>query len=240
MLRMIPKSSFKKKFPNKSYARFVGAALLRLALGYIFLINVLVILLKADSVLDIFYDVLALQFISELDDIAFSLCKLDVLGRRLQRACTQRLFQTEFEKQKFSKTKLASVLLKSVYVLNIAAFLTIMIIFSERQRNGYYQCSKIDVDFGDAVWAEALAEVSPGEFSERMLAVRFFLVLATTVWFVPVRPPNHVRVATTTCFSRTVFVFQRYLRNGKQLQGREARVRGEEEVRSRGIRLRGV
>ena len=91
-------------------------------------------------VLDIFYDVLALQFISELDDIAFSLAKLDVLGRRLQRACNAKLYQTEFEKDRFKKSKRASIFLKSVYFLNLGLFLAGMIFVSTRQTSGYYQC----------------------------------------------------------------------------------------------------
>ena len=100
--------------------------------------------------------VLALQFISELDDIGFSLAKIDVLGRRLKFACTARLFQCEFEKSKFRRSKKASIFLKSLYFLNLAGFLAGMIVISVRQENGYYQCNEISVDFGDAVWEDAL------------------------------------------------------------------------------------
>ena len=92
------------------------------------------------------YISVALQFIAELDDIAFSLAKIEVLGRRLQRACTARLFQTEWEKQKMGRSKRASVFLKSVYFMNLAAFLGGMIFVSTRQNSGYFQCSSITVD----------------------------------------------------------------------------------------------
>jgi len=45
------------------------------------LANVFVILAQAADVLGIFFNVLALQFISELDDIAFALAKKDVWKR---------------------------------------------------------------------------------------------------------------------------------------------------------------
>ena len=135
--------------------------MLRIVLGYSFLVNVFVILAQATGVLDIFYDVLALQFIAELDDIAFSLAKIEVLGRRLQRACTARLFQTEWEKQKMGRNKRASVFLKSVYFVNLAAFLGGMLFVSIRQRSGYFQCSSITVDFGDAIWEDPIV-VIPG------------------------------------------------------------------------------
>lgn len=49
------------------------AAILRIFSGYFFLVNVFVILIQADGVIEIFYDVLALQFVQQLDDIAFNL-----------------------------------------------------------------------------------------------------------------------------------------------------------------------
>lgn len=100
------------------------------------------------SVLDIFYDVLALQFISELDDMAFSLCKLEVLGRKLQRACTAKLYQTEFERKKFKAGRKASIFLKSVYFINLAAALAGMGYVTKRQDDGYFQCDELTVDFG--------------------------------------------------------------------------------------------
>ena len=40
-------------------------------MGYLFLVNVLLVLVHAEDVLTIFYDVLALQFVQQLDDIGF-------------------------------------------------------------------------------------------------------------------------------------------------------------------------
>ena len=52
-------------------------------MGYLFLTNVVLILVQAENVLEIFYDVLALQFLQQLDDIAFTISKMEVLGKRL-------------------------------------------------------------------------------------------------------------------------------------------------------------
>jgi len=73
LLRTISYDSFHAKFPNRSYKKFVAAALLRIFLGYAFLVNVYIILAQATGVLEIFYDVLALQFIQQLDDIGFNI-----------------------------------------------------------------------------------------------------------------------------------------------------------------------
>jgi len=72
----------------------------RILMGYLFLTNVLLVLIQAEDVLTIFYDVLALQFVQQLDDIAFRLARMDVFGRRLQRACTAYWFDAEFEYRK--------------------------------------------------------------------------------------------------------------------------------------------
>lgn len=71
------------KFPEISYWRFVASSVLRFSMGYLFLANVVVVLVLAENVLEIFFDVLALQFLQQLDDIAFSVSKIDVMGRHM-------------------------------------------------------------------------------------------------------------------------------------------------------------
>lgn len=60
-------SYLKETFPETKYSRFVASAVLRILMGYLFLAGVIVVLITADGVIDIFYDVLALQFIQQLD-----------------------------------------------------------------------------------------------------------------------------------------------------------------------------
>ena len=83
LLKRISKQHLQSKFPGLSYWRFVASSLLRFSLGYLFLVNVFVILIQANNVLEIFYDVLALQFLQQLDDIAFTVSQREVLGKRM-------------------------------------------------------------------------------------------------------------------------------------------------------------
>lgn len=87
-----------------------------------------------------------------------------------------KLFQTEFEKQKFARSKKSSLLLNSIYFLNLAALLAGMITVSIRQTSGHYQCNSISVDFGDEVWEDAVVEEPPGSnmFEERVLVFSTF------------------------------------------------------------------
>jgi len=174
LLRTITQDSFHAKFPNRSYKKFVAAALLRIFLGYAFLVNVYIILAQATGVLEIFYDVLALQFIQQLDDIGFNIAKMGIVGRRLRHACTARLFHTEFAKQKFQRNKKCSIFLKCVYVLNFVVFLSGMMFVSIRQKNGYYQCPTLDVDWGDGVWEDPIIVINGTVYTDYFLVFAYF------------------------------------------------------------------
>jgi len=176
LLRMISKATFQNKFPDMKYEKFVFASILRICLGYSFLINVFFVIIQADGVIDIFYDVLALQFVEQLDDIAFRLAKMDVLGKRLELACTEQCFQTEFEKHKKlgRRSKRISLFLKGVYFLNFCVFLSGMIVLSTRQTSGYYQCHSITVGFADNVWAESWVRTPSGQYEEWLLVYSYF------------------------------------------------------------------
>jgi len=73
--------------------------------------------------------------------MAFGLAKMDVLGKGMLRACTAKLFQTEFEKQQFKRSRGASIFLKSVYFLNLGGLVLGMTLVSTKQMDGYYQCA---------------------------------------------------------------------------------------------------
>ena len=67
LLRRIPKQYFMSKFPELQYSRFVCSCVLRIFMGYLFLLNVFLILIQANNVLEIFFDFIALQFLQQLD-----------------------------------------------------------------------------------------------------------------------------------------------------------------------------
>jgi len=67
LLRRIPKHYFVSKFPELQYGRFVCSCVLRIFMGYLFLLNVFLILIQANNVLEIFFDFIALQFLQQLD-----------------------------------------------------------------------------------------------------------------------------------------------------------------------------
>ena len=66
LLKRISRQRFISTFPELNYHQFVFSNVLRIVMGYLFLINVLLILMIADDVMIIFFDFIALQFIQQL------------------------------------------------------------------------------------------------------------------------------------------------------------------------------
>lgn len=111
------------------------------------------------------------RFIEQLDDIAFALAKMDVLGKGMKRACRAKCFQIKFERKKSrrsSRSKMFGIFLKAVYFWNLALFLALMATVSINQKNGSYQVESITVNFGSVIWENALVKM-PSEFHEKWL-----------------------------------------------------------------------
>jgi len=88
LLRDISRESFQKSYPNLSFNRFIFSCILRLVMGYLFLLNLFVTIVQADHVITIFFDILALEFVQHLDDMAFELGRKNILGRNLHAAAS--------------------------------------------------------------------------------------------------------------------------------------------------------
>jgi hypothetical protein len=168
MLRQIPRTSLMQTTPNIKYGKFVFAAIVRLTMGYFFLINMFLVVVQAKYVLDIFYDVIALQFLQQLDDICFTLAKMDVFGKRMKRATTRRCFSVEYEKLPFARRRKLSVFVKALYLINLGVLLVGMAVINVKQDRGDYYCGSISIYLGDHIWEDAIVYNSTGGGEERM------------------------------------------------------------------------
>eukprot|EP00985_Skeletonema_marinoi_P012858 scaffold6280_cov127-Skeletonema_marinoi.AAC.11 len=157
LLRRISKRYFKSKFPELCYHKFVASCILRICVGYLFLVNVLFILMRAREVLDIFFDFIALQFLQQLDDIAFNLARMGVFSKSLRAETTNKYFRTEFKKEVDKAEKSRRISLFLIYV-------------SRKQSRGDYQCKSITVIIKDEVWEESVVQV-PGKDIEKMVLI---------------------------------------------------------------------
>ncbi|KAL7517087.1 hypothetical protein ACHAWX_002040 [Stephanocyclus meneghinianus] len=174
LLQMIPKYSLKKKLPRIKYWRFVSSAVLRLAMGYVFILNMFLVVAQGAGVLDIFYDVLALQFLQVLDDIAFRLAKLSTFGKRLKWATNKKIFLVKFDRLPFASRKKMSVFLKSLYVLNLSGMLSGMFWVSYQQMSGSLHCNSVFVTFAEDIWQDAIVKTPSGEIENKVLIYSYF------------------------------------------------------------------
>ncbi|KAL7552728.1 hypothetical protein ACHAWF_015965 [Thalassiosira exigua] len=155
LLRMINERTLRQREPNMKYGRFVFSSLLRIFNGYLFLLNMFVVVVQSEGVIDIFFDAMALQFLQQIDDIAFRLAKMDVLGKHLKRATVKKCLRTEFERLPFARRRKMTVFVKIVYLVNLCAMMAGMTVITVKQVDGDYNCDRITVDFGDHIWEDA-------------------------------------------------------------------------------------
>ncbi|KAL7483355.1 hypothetical protein ACHAW6_009005 [Cyclotella cf. meneghiniana] len=170
LLRRISKHSLVAAEIN--YKKFVVSSIVRILLGYTFLVNAFYVIAQGDRVLDIFYDMLALSFVEMLDDISFHLATMDVFGKRLKRATTKACFREEFPHQSLGRGRGLSIVLKTVYFFNLLVFFTLLSALTVRQEQGYFNCKSITVTFGNDIWEEAV--VTTMKDNETMLVYSFF------------------------------------------------------------------
>lgn len=70
--------------------RVLISSFFRLAVGYLFLSALFMQIIQNLDVIEIFYDVLALEFVENIDDTTFALCKRGFFGRRMLFATNQK------------------------------------------------------------------------------------------------------------------------------------------------------
>mmetsp|Transcript_24187 Transcript_24187/g.41279 ORF Transcript_24187/g.41279 Transcript_24187/m.41279 type:complete len:672 (+) Transcript_24187:20-2035(+) len=160
LMQRIPRPYFIEKFPELNYGDFVYSNMLRILMGYLFLVNVLLLLMKARDVLQIFFDFVALQFIQQLGDIAFKLARMSMLSTSMKEATTRRYFRTEFRRPTLG-WKAKSFFFVAVYLFNLCGLLVGMIYVSVRQSRGDFQCKSITVKFREDIWREAIVGSNP-------------------------------------------------------------------------------
>lgn len=88
LLKNIPKL-LKEHFPGLSYPKFVIYMVFRIVMGYLFLLDLFIVTVQATDVLEIFFNILALEFVKKIDDVTFLLAKISVFVHRLKQATTQ-------------------------------------------------------------------------------------------------------------------------------------------------------
>ena len=133
-----------------------------------------VVVVQATAVIDIFYDVLALQFLQQVDDIVFHLARRDVFGKRMKKASTRTCFEAEFEKLPYSRRKKMTIFVKVLYIVNLIAMLVGLTIITVKQIRGDYHCDSITAIFDHHIWQDAVVMNATGGVVKMDLIYSYF------------------------------------------------------------------
>jgi hypothetical protein len=77
-----------------SMSRILFSSFLRILVGILFFITMFCCVIQSTSVLEIFFNVLALEFVENIDDALFALARRGFLGRPLMMATRPRFIET--------------------------------------------------------------------------------------------------------------------------------------------------
>ena len=113
-----------------------------------------------------FYDMLALNFVSMIDDIAFILAKSNIIGKKLRIAAVAKCFRTKFDRKPYIFRKKMTIFVKFLYIFNLLTFTGGILALHIMQSNGKFQCNSVTVTFGEDVWEHAWTEISPGQYEK--------------------------------------------------------------------------
>mmetsp|Transcript_21523 Transcript_21523/g.45518 ORF Transcript_21523/g.45518 Transcript_21523/m.45518 type:complete len:402 (+) Transcript_21523:104-1309(+) len=155
-------------------AKVIISSLLRMAVGYLFLLCLFFAVLQESDALNIFFDVLALEFIERMDDVIYALSKRGFFGKTLRVAAYATY---KYEARGVARSnKFAGhmkLFVKLVYFLNGALMIVGLTIFMIRQNSGEYRCNSILVTFHDDVWEGSWVNID-GVVEKRLLIYSHF------------------------------------------------------------------
>jgi len=155
--------------------KIVFSSILRLTIGYLFLLCLFLTVIQESDVLDIFFDVLALEFVESIDDVIFELCKRGFFGRVLRNACTRDHHITIFpsnENMTFKKWTFRFI--RFVYFLNASLMIIGLVVLTMKQDSGAFRCKSFSLAFGDDTWEESWVILDDGSMEKRLLVYSHF------------------------------------------------------------------
>jgi len=146
------------------HKRVIFSSALRLIIGYMFLIALFVNVVQSDDVLSVFFDVLALQFLESIDDVAFNLGKRGFWGTAIMDA-TQKSnsIQAADNERGIASLSWSHILARVVYYFNAIALLLGLVIVNVKQSEGAYRCNTMTVTFEEITLEEAFVYNAPSD-----------------------------------------------------------------------------
>ena len=126
-------------------------------MGALFEVSVFLFIMQSTTILDVFLNFAALEFITSVDEFAFMLAQKGYISNSVKKACD------EVSEVKILRRKGGRVCRRIQMVLFILAMMAAYAILANWQDTGRFECEKIEVQFGDG-------------FSESLLLICIVLV----------------------------------------------------------------
>lgn len=144
-----------------STSKVVCSSILRISVGYMFLACLFMTVIQANDVLEIFFDVLALQFVENVDDVVYALCKRGFFGRKLRVASNKEHSFDPPGRHTHRFTLWMTRFIRFVYCVNAALMIFGISVLMFNQDAGNYRCKSKSIAFGDEVWEKAWIKRGP-------------------------------------------------------------------------------
>ena len=134
--------------------------ILRLSIGIMFLACLFMTVVQEDNVLDIFFDMIALEFVESIDDVIFELCRRGFFSRRLKVAANQKnVIQCSSSLGARRIRRWSKRFIRAMYFSIAIAMLCGLSVITFKQSKGTYGCRSLMIDLRDGVWENALVEL---------------------------------------------------------------------------------
>ena len=145
------------------HKRVVFSSVLRLVIGYMFMLSLFINVVQATDVLSVFYNVLALQFVESIDDVSYALGSRGFFGETIRKATSvQHSLQAVGDRGLPSKHCIFRIA-RFVYYLNAVLMIAGLIAISVGQSKGTYGCATLatlHVNFAEMMWDEGKMQIA--------------------------------------------------------------------------------
>ncbi len=142
-----------KAFDGATKEKWILSIVLRAIEGLLGLFLTFLLIMQSTTVLDLLLNFLAMEFVSQLDDVVFLMTREGFLGRLLMNEA-KKLSNTHFVNHSSElerSTRAASLVTVAYFIVLFAAFLAAWGIILTQQKDGKYLCQHIVGQFGDEV-----------------------------------------------------------------------------------------
>jgi hypothetical protein len=157
-LELIGKALEQKKKGDKVFPRrkVFFSSILRISIGAMFLTCLFFVVVQADNVLDIFFDMIALEFVESIDDVIYELCRRGFFSRRLKVAANrENVLKCSSSHNARRIRRLSQRFIRAFYFSCAIAMLVGLSYITHQQTKGTYGCRSLKMKFGDGVWEDA-------------------------------------------------------------------------------------